>query len=111
MVPTWAISFWSRVGLARASSFGDDGFHGLVDAALDGHGIAAGSHELDAFGEDGLGQNGGGGGAVAGDVGGLGSDFLDHLGAHVLELVLKLDFLGHGHAVLGDEPGSRRTSR
>jgi hypothetical protein len=34
---------------------------------------------------------------------GLGSDFLDHLGAHVLELVLDFDFLGHGDAVLGDD--------
>jgi hypothetical protein len=44
---------------------------------------------------DGLGQHGGGGGAVTGDVGGLGSDFLDHLRAHVLELVLEFDLLGH----------------
>jgi hypothetical protein len=28
--------------------------------------------------------------------------FAHHLGAHVLELVLKLDFLGDGDAVLGD---------
>ncbi|MPM74920.1 hypothetical protein SDC9_121909 [bioreactor metagenome] len=47
-------------------------------------------------------QHGGGGGAVTGDVGGLGSDFLDHLGAHVGELVLQFDFLGDGNAVLGD---------
>ena len=39
------------------------------------------------------GQHGGGGGAVTGVVAGLGSDFLDHLRAHVLELVLELDFL------------------
>ena len=51
---------------------------------------------------DGLGQNGRGGGAVAGHVGGLGGDFAHHLRAHVLERILQLDFLGHGHAVLGD---------
>ena len=51
---------------------------------------------------DRLGQNGGGGGAVAGDVGGLRSDLADHLGAGVLELVLQLDLLGDGDAVLGD---------
>jgi hypothetical protein len=33
---------------------------------------------------------------------GLGSHFLHQLGAHVLELVFQFDFLGHGHAVLGD---------
>ncbi len=48
------------------------------------------------------GQNGRGGGAVAGLVVGPGSDFLDHLRAHVLELVFQFDFLGDRHTVLGD---------
>ena len=52
---------------------------------------------------DGLSQDGGGGGAVAGGVGSLGGHFLHQLSAHVLELVVQLDFLGHGHAVLGDD--------
>ncbi len=82
------------------------GGNGLVDAALQGHRIRAGGNGLHAFAEDGLGQNGRGGGAVTGNVGGLGGDFADHLCAHVLERVLQLDFLGYGHAVLGNE---RRT--
>ena len=57
---------------------------------------------LQAFGEDGLGVDGGGGGAVAGDGGGLGGDFLHHLGAHVFVGVFQLDLLGDGDAVLGD---------
>jgi hypothetical protein len=61
---------------------------------------------LDTFGINRLSQHGGGGGAVAGDVGGLGSDFLDHLGAHVFKMVVEFDFLGDGDAVLGD---GRRT--
>ena len=48
------------------------------------------------------GQHGRGGGAVAGCVGRLGGDFAHHLRAHILELVLKLDFLGDGDTVLGD---------
>jgi len=32
----------------------------------------------------------------------LEGDFAQHLRAHILELVLQLDFLGDGHAVLGD---------
>jgi hypothetical protein len=40
--------------------------------------------------------------AVASAVGCLRGDILDHLGAHVLELVLENDLLGDGHAVLGD---------
>ena len=50
---------------------------------------------------DRFGQNGRGGGAVAGGVAGLAGDFADHLGAHVFIRVFQFDFLGHGHAVLG----------
>src|SRR5216110_957579 len=40
-------------------------------------------------------EHGGGRRAVAGLVGGVGRDFLHHLRAHVLELVLELDLLRH----------------
>ena len=93
-------------GLGDLLQFVGDRDHGLVDAALQVHRVHAGGHVLHAFADDGLGQHGGGGGAVTGDVGGLGSDFLDHLRAHVLELVLQFDFLGDGHAVLGDGGGA-----
>ena len=79
---------------------------GLLDAALQGHRVGAGCDGLYAFAVDGLGQNGGGGGAVAGDVGSLGRHFAHHLRAHVLLRVLQFDFLGYGDAVLGD---GRRT--
>src|SRR5207342_3199557 len=66
-------------------------FHGgrdsLVDAALEIHRVHAGGDRLHAFADQRLRQHGGGGGAVAGDVGSLGGDFLHHLRAHVLELV------------------------
>ena len=84
----------------------DDGVGGLLDAALEQHRVGAGGDVLQAFVDDGLGQHGGGGGAVAGDVVGLGGGFLEQLGAHVLEGVLQLDFLGHGHAVVGDGGGA-----
>src|SRR5579862_8752870 len=83
----------------------DDG-DGLLDAALQGHWIGAGSDGLDAFTEDGLSQNRGGGGSVAGDVRRLGGDFTHHLCAHVLERVAQINFLGYGDAVFGD---GRRT--
>ena len=102
MVPTWAISFWSLVGLESFFSSATMARDGLVDAALEAHRIVAGGHHLGAFGEDGARQHGGGGGAVAGDVGGLAGDLLHHLRAHVLELVFELDLLGDGDAVLGD---------
>ena len=62
-----------------------------------------GGHELAALPEYGLSEDGCRGGAVSGNVRGLGCDLLYHLRAHVLELVLKLDFLGNRYAVLGDE--------
>jgi hypothetical protein len=48
------------------------------------------------------------GGAVARDVRRLGRDLLHHLRAHVLELVLELDFLRHRDAVLRDVRGAER---
>ena len=95
--------------LLRALAEVDDRLgDGHVDAALEVHRVHAGGNRLGAVADDRLGENGGGGGAVAGDVVGLRSDFADHLGAHVLELVLKLDFLGDGDAVLGDARGAER---
>src|SRR5208337_3638157 len=78
----------------------------LLDAALHGHRIGASSHGLHALAIDCLGQNGSGGGAVAGYVRGLRSNFADHLGAHVLEVVFQFNFLGYGDAIFGD---GRRT--
>ncbi len=82
--------------------FFDGHFDGLLDAALQRHRVRAGRNGLHAFAEDRLRQNGGGGGAVAGHVGGLRRHFAHHLRAHVLERILQLDFLGHRDAVLGD---------
>src|SRR3546814_10891322 len=73
-----------------------------IDTALQIHRVHAGGHRLHAFANDRLGKHGGGGGAVARDVVGLRGHFAHHLRAHVLELVLKLDFFGDGDAVLGD---------
>ena len=106
--PTWAISLEVLQGLRDLLQLLDDRDHGLVDAALQVHRVHAGGDVLHAFADDGLREHGGGGGAVAGDVGGLGGDFLHHLRAHVLELVLQLDLLGDRHAVLGDGRGAER---
>ena len=83
---------------------GSNGLFGSsLDAATQHHGIGAGSQILQAFANDGLGQQGGGGGAVAGHVIGLGGNFLDQLGAHIFKGVFQFDFLGDGHAVIGDK--------
>src|SRR5947209_1924974 len=57
------------------------------DAALDEQRVAARGHVPEALTDDGLRQNGRGGGAVAGDVVRLGRDFLDELRGHVLDRV------------------------
>src|SRR2546426_6672043 len=74
----------------------------FLDAALHGHGVGAGRDRLHAFAIDGLRQNGRGGGAIASDVGSLGSDFTHHLRANVLQPIFQFDFFCHGHAVLGN---------
>ena len=79
----------------------DDG-NGFVNAALEVHGVGTGGYVFEALAEDDLGKDRGGGGAVAGDIAGFGSDFLDHLRAHVFIGVFELDFLGDGNAVFGD---------
>ena len=84
----------------------DGGGDGLLDAPLEAQRAGAGGHVAQAAVHERLGQHGGGGGAVTGDVVGLGGDLLDQLGAHVLERVLELDLLGDGHAVVGDGRGA-----
>src|SRR5690606_34346774 len=80
----------------------DDLGHGQIDAALQVHRVDAGGDRSHALANDRLGEHGRGGGAVTGEVVGLRGHFAQHLRAHVLELVLELDFLGDGDAVLGD---------
>src|SRR5690606_19084259 len=86
----------------------DDVSDSEVDTALQVHRVHAGCDSLVAFLDDCLGENGRGGGAVTSEVVGLRSDFADQLGAHVLELVLKLDCLGDRDAVLGDARSAER---
>ena len=86
----------------------DDVGDGLVHPALHQHRVDAGDDRLEPLVVDGLGHHGGRGRAVAGHVGGLAGDLLDHLGPHVLVLVLELDLLGDGDAVLGHRRRAER---
>ena len=105
IVPTWAIAV-PETGLDAFFSSATIDFDGLLDAALQFHRVRAGDDVLRAFAEDRLREHGRGRGAVAGDVGRLARHFADHLGAHVLERVLQVDFLRDGDAVLGDGGGA-----
>ena len=87
-----------------------DGFHsglgGLGHALVHHHGVGASHQVLQALMDDGLGQQGGGGGAVAGHIVGLGGNFAHQSSAHVFKGILQLNLLGDGHAVIGDEGGT-----
>ncbi|MCY1520513.1 hypothetical protein D9M68_552930 [compost metagenome] len=81
--------------------FLDHCFDCFVDAALEVHRVHARRHSLRTFLDDRLSENSSGGGTVTSDVTGLRGNLPHHLCAHILELVLKLDLLGDGDAVLG----------
>ncbi len=81
----------------------DGGCHGPLDAALKPGGARSRRDGPNAFAEDGLRQHGRSGGAVASDVGGLGSDFAHHLRSHVLQRIPQFDLLGDRHTVFGND--------
>ncbi len=89
-------------GLGLLLKLRDDGRDGMVDAALHLRAVGTAGDVAEALAEDGLGIHGGGGRTIAGHLAGALGNFLHHLRAHVFVGVLELDFLGHGHAVLGD---------
>jgi len=84
----------------------DHGRHGLIDAALDGDRVATRGHVAQALVQNGLSQNGRGGGAVTGHVVGLAGHLFAELGTHVLVGIVEFDFLRDGDAVLGDRGAS-----
>ncbi len=81
-------------GFGDSVKFGHDGFHGFINAALEGHRICSGGDVLQAFAIDRLSENGRGRGAVAGHIGSFGSNFLDHLCAHIFIRVFEFDLFG-----------------
>ena len=84
----------------------DSGIDGFLNAALDADGVGAAGHVLQAFAIDRLGEDGGGGGAVARGVARFTGDFADHLGAHVFIGIFQFYLLGDGDAVLGHGRGA-----
>src|SRR5699024_4087444 len=80
--------------------------HGLVDAALERDRVGAGRDVPQSLLDQGLGEDGGGGGAVARDVVGLLGDLHHQLGADLLVGIVEFDLLGDRHAVVGDGGGA-----
>ena len=79
-----------------------DSLDGLVDTALQIHGIGTGGDILQSLAYDGLSQYGSRGGTVAGIVTRLAGHALHELCTCILEGVCQFYFLGHGDTVLGD---------
>ena len=82
-------------GFCDFIEFGHNGFHGFINTALEGHRVRSGRDVLQAFAIDRLRENGRGRGAVAGHVRSFGSDFLNHLSAHIFIRVFEFDFFGY----------------
>ena len=106
MEATWAICSLDSTSLESLREVGDGGLDAGLDAPLEGHRVGAGGDVAEALADHGPGEDGGGGGAVTGDVVGLLGHLLDELGADLLVGVLEVDLLGDGHAVLGDRGGA-----
>ena len=86
---------------AQRLQLSNGGINRLVDAALEIHWVHARSDGFEPFEENGFREHGRCRRTVAGDVRSMGSHFLDHLRAHILEVVFELDFLGDRNAVFG----------
>ena len=94
MAATCSISSFLVTGLRElVSSCSTAASTALSMPRLTAIGLAPGGDVPQAFLVDRQGQDGRGGGAVAGDVAGLLGDGVDELGAHVLERVGQVDLL------------------
>ena len=98
------VAMSSVVSTSRAFSRSavDDGLDRRVDAPLEADRVGAGGDGPQALVDQRLGEHGRGGGAVTGDVVGLGGDLLGELGAEVLVRIVELDLTGDGDTVVGD---------
>ena len=80
----------------------DNHRNGLVDTALEVHGVCTRRDVLQTHADDGLSQHRCGGRTVTRVVVGLRGNLADHLGAHVGKSILELHLLGDRHTVLGN---------
>src|SRR5207253_2551288 len=80
----------------------DDLVCGSVDSDAECHRVCARGNVLESAAHDRLSENRSGGGAVAGNIVGLGGDTLDELCAEVLEGIFEIDLTGDAHTVVSD---------
>jgi hypothetical protein len=80
----------------------DEEVGGLVDALLEGDRIGARGHVAQTRLDHGVGQDGGGGGAITSGVVGLGGRLTNQGHTGVLDVIFEFDLLGDGDAVIDD---------
>src|SRR5690606_39062102 len=78
----------------------NNGSDSLIDTPLEVHRIGACSHVLDTMAEDSLGENCCSSCSITGCVSGLGGHFLNQLGTHIFDRILKFNFLGDCYPIL-----------
>ena len=88
--------------LAEGVELFDGSGNSFVDTALQIHRAHTGGNILHAFVNDSLSQNGSCRCTVTGVVAGLGSNFFNHLSAHVFKLVFQFNFFCNRNTVFGD---------
>jgi hypothetical protein len=93
-------------GLAQLLEFFDNDFNRGIYPPFNGHGIIAGRHQFLPLFINSSGQKRSRGCTITGRVTCFAGYLLDHLGAHVLELVFQFDLLGNGNAVFGNRGGT-----
>ncbi len=86
-------------GLGDGVQLVDDQCDGFLDATLELHGVVTSCDKLDTFAVDSLCEDRRCCGSVTSNIRSLGSDFFDHLSAHVLEAIFQLDLFCNGHTV------------
>ena len=102
MVATLAISSLVVMSIAWAMISSETDLAAASIPTLEEHGVGAGGQVLQAFGHNRMCQNGGSGGAVTGDVIGLGGSFFEELCTHILKGIFQFDLFRNGHAIVGD---------
>ena len=87
---------------AHRLDLGNSGLDAKFQPPAQNHRIRARRQILQALSDDGMGQDGGRGGAVAGDIIGLGRGLFQQLRAHVFEGIGQFDVTRDSHAIVGD---------
>ena len=91
--------FFVLTRLADFFEFSNGHFHGLIDASFNFHGIGACRDIFDSFAVYGLGQHGGGCGAVTSHIAGFACNFTNQLCSHIFVRIFQFDFLCNGYTV------------